>query len=227
MSLISEAFYRLFPQSEKNYLFELKYSGRFKSFNSNICLRNGKLLVNLSKDWKSVNKEIQIGLVQTLILMIFKKNIKTTNINLYYNFLKRIDQFAPVTQSDSFLAESFNRVNEKYFFSLIDIPNLKWHDSKRKYGVYDFHTDTISISKNLKNREEQYLDYVMYHEMLHKKLKFKPGVKRTLYHSAAFRRAERQFEDSEKIERELGCSTTKRSRKPRVFVRRRKFLSFL
>ena len=77
----------------------------------------------------------------------------------------------PKTNIDFDLKRSFDRINNQYFYDQIEIPNLCWgHFSKRKFATYDYQTDTIKFSKILQNQNIELIDYVMYHELLHKKL---------------------------------------------------------
>jgi predicted metal-dependent hydrolase len=100
------------------------------------------------------------------------------------------------------LEESFNKVNEKYFFGLIEKTNLTWHNSIRRLGSYEYGTDTVSISKVLET-DMELLDYVMYHEILHKKHKFYSKNGRTHHHTREFRESERKFENSEEMEEKI------------------------
>lgn len=205
MNLAEEAFNRLLPKKINNYIFSIKYSAKFKDYNANIRLSNNNLQLNLSKKWRNVNKEITIGLIQSLLLRLLKEKKKTTNINLYNNFMKSLHISIPKTKTDPILEQSFNRINEKYFNNIIESTNLTWsHVSKRKLGSYEYGTDTILINSMLKDTDQDILDYIMYHEMLHKKHKFSTSKGgRNLYHSTKFRKYEKQFENQDKIERKL------------------------
>ena len=126
-------------------------------------------------------------------------------MDLYNNFIKNVHIAVPKDRIDAKLLESFNRVNDSYFNGMIEVPNLVWGSkSLRKLGSYDYQSDEISISLVFKDSEERLLDYVMYHEMLHKKHKFhntKTG--RSYHHTAAFKRAEKEFSGADEIEKEL------------------------
>jgi len=216
--LIKEAYTRLFPDDELTLNTSLKYSGRFSDFNANVKKYSNNIEFNLSKKWRGVNKEIIIGLIQDLLLKIFKKKKKTLNIDLYHNFIKNLHYTVPKTNSDPILESSFTRINNEYFDGFIEIPNIKWgRFSNRKLGSYDFHKDTISISKILLNEPRELLDYVMYHEMLHKKIKFKSGNKRTIFHSSEFRKKEQEFKDSEEIEKRLKLLAINKKKKKKPF----------
>ncbi|MBR9692242.1 hypothetical protein GOV06_05660 [Candidatus Woesearchaeota archaeon] len=214
MNLINQAFQELYPEKTLDYNTKLIYSGQFKPYNANAQLSPTTLTIKLSKKWLKISPDIQIGLIQSLLIKFFKNRKQTFNIDLYNNFIKNIHIAIPKTRSDPALEESFKRINEKYLYGLIEQPNLKWgHSSVRKLGSYDYQSDEITISSIFKDTSAELLDYVMYHEMLHKKHKFhhtKTG--RSYHHTAKFKKEEKAFENSQKIEKEL----TKICRKTRI-----------
>jgi predicted SprT family Zn-dependent metalloprotease len=55
----------------------------------------------------------------------------------------------------------------------------------------------------LKEASKHILDYVMYHEMLHKKFKFNNSGIKTRHHTKEFKKEESKFENSKIIEKEL------------------------
>ena len=116
--------------------------------------------------------------------------------------MKNLHISIPKESSDPVLEESFNKVNEKYFFGLIERPNLAWHNSISRLGSYEYGTDTISISKVLL-QDNEVLDYVIYHEMLHKKHKFDSKNGRSRHHTKEFRTRERAFENSSEMEERI------------------------
>ena len=89
-NIIEEAFQQLYPEKEAKYNFSLKYSRKFKPYNANVRLYRSNLMFNLSRDWKKISKEIQIGLIQELLGKILKERKKTINIELYNLFMKNI-----------------------------------------------------------------------------------------------------------------------------------------
>ena len=143
-----------------------------------------------------------MGLIQGLMLRIFKEKKKTTNIDLYNSFMKNLHISIPKINTDPLLEESFNNINEKYFIGLIERPNLIWHNSIRRLGSYEYGTDTISISRILEG-DEEVLDYVMYHEILHKKHKFHSKNGRTHHHTKEFKEMEEKFENSDEMEEKI------------------------
>jgi hypothetical protein len=207
--LCNDAFRKLYPNVDgSSYNFELKYSRAFKSYNANVhYLRGGRSFTfKMAYEWKSVDDDIQIGMLQHLMLKLFKfKADPQNNIEFYESFMRHVHKAVPKTNIDPILRESFERVNDKYFFGVIEIANLVWGTaSRRRLGHYQYGNDTITVSSFFKESPIHLLDYIMYHEMLHKKHKFKTtkGGK-SLHHSAVFRRDEKLFEGYDGIDREL------------------------
>jgi len=200
MKLLEQAFNDLFPEKDLgNFTLKIKYTDKFKPYNANVRYTRNSLQFNLSKKWRKVSREIQVGLIQGLMLRIFKEKKKTINIDLYNNFMKSLHISIPKTDTDPILEEAFNKINEKYFFGLVERPNLTWHNSIRRLGSYEYGTDTISISVVL-DSDKELLDYVMYHEILHKKHKFHSKNGRTHHHTKEFKEMERKFDNSEEME---------------------------
>jgi len=191
--LIEKSFRELYPGKKINFISTLKYSGKFKGYNAKVKYTKEEKEFRLSSKWKNISKEIKIGLIQSLLNKIYGTNVNTINIDLYNTFLKKIPKFSPKTKNNPLLEESFNKINEEYFNGLMTRPNLEFGGNNfSTLGTYDHGTDTIRISRLLvKNLE--LLDFVMYHEMLHKKLKYKKTGKRTLHHSKEFRELEKKF----------------------------------
>lgn len=203
-SLIEEAFQELYPEKELKYNLSLKYSRKFKPYNANVKLYGNSLMFHFSKDWKKISKEIQIGLIQELMVKILKDKKKTMNMELYNLFMKNVHLAVPKTKTDEILEESFDRINDAYFSGMLDKPNLQWgNSSTSKLGSYEYGSDTITISTIFKNEGQELLDYVMYHEMLHKKFKFQSKNGRNLHHSNDFRKMEAKFENGDLIEKEI------------------------
>ena len=96
------------------------------------------------------------------------------------------------------LCETFNKVNRQYFDSKLPQPRLLWSSRKttRRLGAYHPESDTITINRRLDSADipAYLLEYVMYHEMLHKKIGLKEVNGRRYAHTRNFRDAERRFE---------------------------------
>lgn len=95
------------------------------------------------------------------------------------------------------LGASFDRVNAQYFEGRLPRPRLTWSRTftGRKYGHYNQIRDTVMISCSLDQAmvPEYALDFVVYHELLHKKLSVQWQNGRANAHTPEFRRLERQF----------------------------------
>ncbi|MBN2052477.1 M48 family metallopeptidase [Candidatus Woesearchaeota archaeon] len=208
MNLAERAFSELFPEKKSSRQMVVKYSRAFNAYNANVKYTAFSMTFSLSRQWKKVGSEIQIGLIQSLLLKVYKEKKNTINIDLYNKFIKSIGDYSEVTESDPVLEQSFNRVNEKYFYGMLDKPNLKWGgNSFSKLGTYEYGANMVTISSIFKAREddkqaEELLDYIMYHELLHKKHKFSTKNGRSYHHTKHFREKEKAFENPN-IEDEL------------------------
>ena len=179
----------------------VKYSGHFKiikGYNANAKYNSEKVEFNLSREWRRIDDDIQIGLIQSLIVKILKlRRKKTSQMELYENFMKGLSKYAKKHTHEPELEDSFNRVNEQFFNGLMDKPNLVFaSESFRKLGSYEYSNDTIHMStifQDLLDEELRILDYVMYHELLHKKHSFNVKNGRHRSHTHAFRLDERKF----------------------------------
>ncbi len=96
------------------------------------------------------------------------------------------------------LDTSFERINERYFSGSLARPRLTWSRSftGRKFGHYDSIRDAVMISCSLDraNVPQHALDFVVYHELLHKKLGIDWHNGRASAHTREFRAQERLFD---------------------------------
>jgi hypothetical protein len=95
------------------------------------------------------------------------------------------------------LDQSFDRVNARYFGATMPRPRLTWSRSftGRKFGHYDFLKDLVMVSSTLdQERVPQFVvDYLMFHELLHKKHGVRWVNGRRYAHTREFYAEERQF----------------------------------
>ena len=204
MNLIPQAYQRLFPNKEFSYHSEMEYNRRLSPFNGNIRLHHNTIQVNLNLQWKDIDDEIKIGLIQTLLVKILRQKVSSPNIDLYHHFIKNIPMFTPKNKTDPLLEPSFKRVNEQFFFNHMELPNLEWgQPSFRKLASYNFHNDTVTVSTLFQNTRPEILDYLMYHELLHKHHKFSHRNGRSSYHSSSFRADEARFPQQKQLEQEI------------------------
>jgi hypothetical protein len=216
--LIEKAYLELYPEAKLGeYEFSLKYSDKFNDYNANIRRIGKKITISMSRKWEKINDDVKTGLIQLLLNKLLKTKVQTQNIELYEIFLKKIHIAVPKTKDDPILSDSFDRVNEKYFNGLIEKPNLKWGSaSMRKLGSYEYGSDTIMISTIFQTAEQILLDYIMFHEMLHKKYKFYSKNGKSFHHTGNFKKEERKFENFGEIEKRIN-NFIRQYRKKRFF----------
>ncbi len=109
------------------------------------------------------------------------------------------------------LVQVFKKVNRDYFSEKMDQPRLVWSTRRaaRRMGSYDPESDTVTINRRLDNLgiPPIAVEYIMFHELLHRKLGIRQSGSRRYAHTAAFKKAEAQFHGKEKADhiiRKLG-----------------------
>jgi len=203
MSLVKKAFTQLYPEKQYRYNSKIKYSGQFSDYNANIRKTGFDIEIRMSKKWRDIGEEVRIGLIQHLLMRMFKNKKETLNTELYEGFIRNLAKFTPTTEVDGILRESFERLNLKYFNGLLEMPNMKFGQASiRQLGVYNYHNDTITISSVLKEHPD-IMEYVLYHELLHKKESFQSKNGQMRYHTTKFKSEERKFEGWEEIEKKI------------------------
>lgn len=95
------------------------------------------------------------------------------------------------------LQQAFERVNHTYFQGRQPRPRLSWSRSftRRKFGHYDPVRDAVMLSATLDQADipTYVIDFVLYHELLHKRhgVNWRNGQAR--FHTPSFRHDEQQF----------------------------------
>ena len=91
----------------------------------------------------------------------------------------------------------FERVNREYFYGKLEKPQLTWSQKKsyRRLGTYAAQTDTVTISRTFDNGSypDFAVDFIMYHELLHKKNGVKRANSGKHNHTRTFKDLEKQF----------------------------------
>jgi hypothetical protein len=118
------------------------------------------------------------------------------------------------------LDEIFDCVNKEYFGSRLSRPHLVWGErlTHRKYGHYQPLEDTLLISRTLDNSfiPRYFIEFIMYHELLHKALGAKLVNGRRYVHTSEFRAAERKFKEYGKAQAYMAQLAKTFRRKPRI-----------
>ena len=111
------------------------------------------------------------------------------------------------------LEETFNRINGQYFDGNIQRPRLVWSRTFncRKFGHYDLAHDIVMVNSSLDNPKVSTftVDFIMYHELLHKKLGVKGNGKNIISHDSEFRRQEKMFAEFNKAKNQLNSLARK------------------
>jgi len=102
------------------------------------------------------------------------------------------------------LSMLYKKLNVEYFNNQLDQLRLVWspRESKHRLGYYHSDIHTIAINKKLdKNTIDQDLiEFVLYHEMLHQFKGISHRNGRRYAHTPSFKKAERKFRQFEKAE---------------------------
>ena len=95
------------------------------------------------------------------------------------------------------LEKMFAKLNRRHFDSELKKPALTWSQRRTRniLGHHDRVYDTVTISKTLDSLDvpEWFVEYILYHEMLHMKHPARLINGRRYYHTGAFRNDERRF----------------------------------
>lgn len=101
----------------------------------------------------------------------------------------------------------FQKLNAEYFSGKMVPPRLRWsgRTATRRLGYYHPDSDTITISKFLdqKGIPSCVMEYVLYHEMLHKHVGLKKVNSYRIAHSSQFKNKEKRYKHHQEAERFL------------------------
>ncbi|MEM4396407.1 MAG: SprT-like domain-containing protein [Candidatus Woesearchaeota archaeon] len=173
--------------------------------NLNISIfKSTYLEIRLGKRWKNVNDTFVLGGIELIMKKIYKSYpIDRNAVDMYLNFIKQLSDLEIVTEQDSRLKKLYDEVNAKFFNKELGETNLIWKGNGNKVvAKYNFFRNTISINEKFKNSDDEILKYILYHEMLHKYLKFKGSIKRK-FHTETFRKLEKSYPNSEELEKRI------------------------
>jgi hypothetical protein len=129
--------------------------------------------------------------------------------------LDLIAQIASETAQGSIynLNELFHNINRQYFAGKMPQPRLTWSSilSHRKLGHYERTRDRIVISQTLdhKNIPQYLVEFILYHELLHKHHGIRWMNGKCMIHTSEFKRSERKFQQFNEVEAFLKGKTLK------------------
>jgi len=177
-----------------------------------IRVRSGRVYVRISDVFRSAPSEVIRALAFLLVARLLSRKPPRDQERLYRSYayspevlrasdLARRQRGRKVISTASGrvydLDRIFLRVNRRHFDGEIEKPVLTW--SKRRtrsiLGHHDAAHDTITISKTLDSPEvpEWFVEYIMFHEMLHIKHPARIINGRRYYHTPAFRAEEKSY----------------------------------
>ena len=114
------------------------------------------------------------------------------------------------------LRDIFDTVNREHFGGEMPSPRLRWGTRMtfRKFGHYCFQKEEVMLSASLDSpRVPRFVvEFVMYHELLHRKHGHRSAGSRRMYHTREFRTDEKRFPRFTEAEAELAKLTQPRRR---------------
>jgi predicted metal-dependent hydrolase len=194
----------------------------FAGLNHTIRIRRQRVYVRVSDILRDAPQSVHRALAFILVSKLFNKRVGHEHQTLYRQYayqpqVQRASELARQSRGRKMLVgavgrshnldKMFAKLNRRYFDNQLPMPALSWsaRRSKRILGHHDYTHDAIVISRSLDTAEvpEFFIEFVLYHEMLH--MKHQPRVVngRRVYHTPAFRADERRFEKYEEAMAEL------------------------
>ena len=187
-----------------------------------IRVRSGQVYVRLSDICKDSPPEVMRSLAFVLVARLLRKKIPPVHDRIYreYSLTPEVMRSSDIARrgrgrkmissarGNAYdLYKMFTRLNRKYFDSSLEKPTLTWSQRKTRsiLGHHDRVYDTIVISKSLDSTQvpEWFVEFILYHEMLHIKHVARMINGRRYYHTAAFRLDERRFARYDEAQRRL------------------------
>jgi hypothetical protein len=188
----------------------------YVGLNNTIRLRQGVMHVRLSDLLKTAPPPVLDAIAAILLGKLFKKPISDVHERTFREYahspavrnaaerLRRERGFKFVSEPQGAhydLVELFNKLNLAYFSGALPRPTLTWSRTRtrRILGHYDAAHATLVISRTLDDPRvpPYFIEYVLYHEMLHIKHRARRHGARTCVHTPEFHADEREFVDYE------------------------------
>ncbi len=181
-----------------------------KSFTYLFRLKQKKqvILLEINESFISAPKEIKESLCAALFSgrksknnRLIKEYSKTAEFQKINQALQSDNHINQISQKGRFfdLEEIYENLNQKYFKNRLERPRLTWsaRRSRRRLGYYHPESDAITISRSLDDKATHPLliEYILYHEMLHKALGIRESNGRRYAHTREFRIAEKKYKE--------------------------------
>ena len=176
-----------------NYLYRLKQKNRI------ILLEINESFISAPRVIKELLCSAALGgrrSKKNHLLKEYTKSQEYRKISLAMQSDKNVNQISQQGRIYD-LDEIFENLNQKYFNGVMKRPRLTWSTrrSRRRLGYYHPESDAITISRSLDDLSVQLLliEYILYHEMLHKSLGIRESNGRRYAHTREFKNAEKRF----------------------------------
>lgn len=183
----------------------------YAGLNHTIRLRLGRIHVRIADIFADAPLETQRALAFILVAKLLRRKVPEVHNKTYRDFactpdvLRRSDlarrrrgrKMLTSARGRTYdLEKLFTRVNRQYFDGELSKPQLSWSQrrTRRILGHMDAAYDTIVISRTLDSADvpQWFVEYILYHEMLHMKHPARIVNGRRLYHTKAFRLEEQR-----------------------------------
>lgn len=177
-----------------------------------IRIRSGQVYVRLSDLLKDCPPEVMRALAFVLVARLLGKKVPEVHERMYREYslkpeVMRTSDIARRNRGRKMVSTSrgrtydldkmFAKLNRKYFESELERPTITWSQRKTRnvLGHHDRVYETITISKSLDSPlvPDWFVEYILYHEMLHMKHEAQMINGRRYYHTSEFRMDERRF----------------------------------
>lgn len=176
-----------------NYLFRLKQKKQI------IYLEINESFISAPTEIKELLISAALGGKRSKKNYLLKEYTKSPEFRQISRALQSDNHINIISQQGHFydLELIFETLNLKYFKGMLDRPRLTWSPrrSHRRLGYYHPETDAITVSRSLDSAAVQPLlvEYILYHEMLHKSLGIRETNGRRYAHTGEFKKAEKRF----------------------------------
>jgi len=177
-----------------------------------IRVRAGRIFVRLSDLFQTAPPEVIRALAFLLVARLLSRKAPRDQERIYRSYafspqLLRASDIARRQRGRKVISSAngeiydleriFAKLNRRYFAGEIEKPVLTWSRRRARsiLGHHDAAHDTITISKILDSREvpEWFIEYIVFHEMLHIKHPARIVNGRRYYHTNSFRAEEQSF----------------------------------
>lgn len=177
-----------------------------------IRVRAGRVYVRLSDLFQTAPPEVIRALAFLLVARLLSRKAPRAQERIYRAFafspqLQRAADIARRRRGRKIISSAqgsvydldriFARLNRRHFGGEMDKPVLTWSQRRARsiLGHHDAAHDTITISKTLDSPEvpEWFVEYILFHEMLHIKHPARIIKGRRYYHTSAFRAEEQSY----------------------------------